>query len=270
MIEHPTPAPVRKALIPCGGRGTRMRALTGGAAKELLPVAGRPVLLRVAEECASAGITEVLVVTAPGKEELEEALAPLAGARGMPERIEFAVQPSPRGLADAIRLGREFAGEDPLVVALPDNLYAGARSGVQQVLDGYRAHRLNVVAVVEISAAEAARRGPTSILDGAPDGSDFRIAGIPPKGPSDATFDTAGAASAFTAVGRYVFLPEVFGAIDEVERGLAPGKELDDIPVMRRLLEAGRLIGRRIEGRFLDVGIPGGYEEAEALLSAAG
>lgn len=258
---------VRKALIPCGGRGTRMKSLTGGGAKELLPVAGKPVLRRVAEECAAGAITDLLVVIAPDKDDIVGALSPLAGTPGMPERIHFMTQEHPRGLADAIRLGRDFGGGDPFVVALPDNLYVGARSGVEQVLDGFERRRTNVVAVVEISAAEASRRGPTSVLTGTLEGDDFRMARIPPKGTTSSTFDTGGEASAFTAVGRYVFLPEVFAVIDQVERELQPGAELDDIPVMRRLMEAGRLIGRRIEGRFLDVGIPDGYAEAEELLS---
>jgi hypothetical protein len=55
--------------------------------------------------------------------------------------------------------------------------------------------------------------------------------------------------------------------IDEVDRSLAPGAELDDIPVLQRLLARGRLTGRRIRGRFLDVGLPQGYAEADALLA---
>jgi len=266
-MTDPSQVHVRKALVPCGGRGTRMRVLTGGGAKELLPVAGRPILHRVLEECAAAGLSDVLVVTAPGKEDIVASVAPLAGGAGMPDSIRFTVQPSPRGLTDAIRLGRAFAGRGSFVVALPDNLYVGSNSGVAQVLEAHRRHASNVVGVVEISAADGSRRGPTSILDGTPEGSDFRIRRIPPKGPPSTTFDTAGAPSAFTAVGRYVFLPEVFATIDAVERELPAGAELDDIPVMRRLLEDGRLIGRCIVGRFLDVGIPEGYAEAEELFA---
>ena len=54
--------------------------------------------------------------------------------------------------------------------------------------------------------------------------------------------------------------------MDDVERALKPGAELDDIPVMQRLLDAGRLVGRRIRGRFLDVGLPDGHAEANAVL----
>jgi UTP-glucose-1-phosphate uridylyltransferase len=67
-----SPAPGTKALIPCGGKGTRMSALTGGAAKELLPIGGVPLVLHVLEECAASGISEVLIVSAPEKSDLED------------------------------------------------------------------------------------------------------------------------------------------------------------------------------------------------------
>jgi len=267
MPASPHPA-IAHALIPCGGKGTRMLSLTGGAPKELLPVAGVPVVERVARECAESGVSDLLVVVAPGKEAIEERLRPLAGTAGMPARIDFVVQPEARGLADAIRLGRDFAGRSPLAVALPDNLFVGDAPGVAQVAESYARTGKNVVAVVEIFAGEAERRGATSAFPGRLDGDEFHIERIPDKGARTQTFDTGGARSAYTGVGRYVFEPELFAVIDEVERALAPGEELDDVPVMQRLLERGRLIGRRMRGRFLDVGLPEGYREADALLAA--
>jgi UTP--glucose-1-phosphate uridylyltransferase len=258
-------AAVFRALIPCGGKGTRMRALTGGAPKEMIPVAGVPVLDRVVQECAASGVTELLIVIAPGKETIVDYFGPRAGRSGMPERIEFVVQENARGLADAIRMGRDFAGSGPLAVALPDNLFVGDMPGVAQVIESYAQYGTNVVSVVEIDAIDAERRGPTPVLPGRLDGDRFHISRVPNKGAPDARFDTQGAPSAFTAVGRYVFAPEVFAAIDEVEQSLPAGAELDDVPLMQHLLAQGRLVGRRMRGRFLDVGLPQGYVEAEAI-----
>jgi UTP-glucose-1-phosphate uridylyltransferase len=263
-------ARVTRALIPCGGKGTRMRALTGGAPKELIPVAGVPVLEHVARECAASGITDLLVVVAPGKEAIEAHLAPLAGSPGMPARIAFATQEQPRGLADAIRLGRDLAGGEPLVVALPDNLFVDDAPGVAQVIESHAATGKNVVAMVEIRAEDADRFGSTAVYPGRLDGDLYRISSIPDKGAHGSTFDTAGAASAFTGVGRYVFLPELFPTIDAVEGSLRPGAELDDVPVMQQLLARDRLVGRRMRGRFLDVGLPQGYAEANASLARQG
>lgn len=244
-----------------------MRAITGGAPKEMLPVRGMPLVEWTARECAAGGVTDLLVVTAPGKEAIAAHLRPLAGASGLPARIEFATQQDARGLADALRLGRDFAGGSPVVVALPDNLFVGGAPAVAQVLETFAASGRNVVAVVEIAADEAGRRGATAVVPGTlTSETEFRIDRIPDKGASAATFDTAGAASAYTHVGRFVFTPELFDAVDEVERTLAPGAELDDVPVLQRLNDRGRLVGRRILGRFLDAGLPDGYLEARRVL----
>ncbi|HKR07903.1 MAG TPA: hypothetical protein VJS39_01825, partial [Gemmatimonadaceae bacterium] len=126
----------------------------------------------------------------------------------------------------------------------------------------------NVVAMVEIFPEDAERAGPTAIFPGKIKGDLFYISEVPSKGSRGSTFDLDGAPSAITCVGRYVFFPdEVFNAIDEVERNLTRGAELDDVPVMQLLLERGRLVGRRIVGDFLDVGLPVGYQEANERLA---
>jgi UTP-glucose-1-phosphate uridylyltransferase len=246
-----------------------MLALTRGAPKELLEVAGVPVLVRVLEECKESGIEEALIVISPEKTAIVDVVAPLSGAPGMPASISFAVQKEPRGLADAIRLGRDFAAQLPLAVALPDNLFAGADPGLKQVIDTYVDTQKNVVAVVEITAEDASRRGPTSVFPGHLEGDEFVIERIPDKGERGKTFDTGGQRSAFTGVGRYVFTSEAFEAIDAVEERLSSGAELDDVPVMQMLLAEGRLTGRRMNGRFFDVGLITGYEEATAEYGGA-
>jgi UTP-glucose-1-phosphate uridylyltransferase len=260
---------LRKALIPCGGKGTRMASLTKGAAKELLPIGGVPLVLRVMEECAASGVSEVLVISAPGKSDVDVAVSEAAGKPGMPKKVRVLVQREPRGLADAIRMGREFAGTDLLGVALPDNLFVGDAPGLAQLYDVYRAADKNVVAIVELNASNKNRYGPTAIYPGELHGDDFRITAIPDKGPRNETFDLQGAQSAFTGVGRYIFKPDVFSVIDEVDATLAAGKELDDIPVMQILLRRGQLTGCRMRGDFLDVGLPSGYLEADARFGSA-
>lgn len=239
-----------------------MASLTRGAPKELLEVAGVPVVIRVLEECAKSGVTDALVVIAPEKTELVERLAPLSGTRGMPATIAFATQNEPRGLADAIRLGRAFSDGSPIAVALPDNLFVGDPPAMKQVIDTHIATGKSVVAMVEISADDAARRGPTSAYPGHLEGDEYVIDRISGKGERGTTFDTGGRSSAFTGVGRYVFNFDVFNAIDAVERSLPTGAELDDVPVMQHLLSVGGLTGRRIKGKFFDVGLISGYEEA--------
>ena len=254
------------ALIPCGGKGTRMLALTGGLPKELVLVAGVPVAEWVMKECAASGITDVMIVIAPGKEAIQERLGPLAGRPGMPNRIVFAVQCEARGLADAIRFGRAFAHDGPIAVALPDNLFLGDVPALRQVLNVAEQTGKSAVAMVGIAAEEASKRGATAIYSGSLVGDEYRISKIPSKGAKAATFSTEGAAVAYTGVGRYAFGAALWKAIDEVETTLKPGEELDDVPVMQLLLGRGMLTGCLIRGQFLDVGLPAGYREAEELL----
>jgi UTP--glucose-1-phosphate uridylyltransferase len=259
-------ATVRKALIPCGGKGTRMATLTHGGAKELLPIGGKPQVLRVMEECAASGVSEVLIVSAPGKADLERVVRAAAGGQGMPAKVDVVVQTNPRGLADAIRLGRNFAGRSPMAVALPDNLFIGDKPALAQLVDVYEQTGKGVVAIVELTADNRDKYGPTAIYPGKVNGNEFIIERIPDKGPKSKTFELGGAQSAFTGVGRYVFLPEVFDTIDEVDATLPRGKELDDIPVMQLLLARGRLTGCVVRADFLDVGLPSGYLEADTRL----
>lgn len=244
-----------------------MASLTGGRAKELMPVAGQPLVLWVLAECARSGIEDVLIVAAPNKEDLIEVVRAAAGAPDMPRRIETVIQREARGLADAIRLGRAFTDDVAFGVALPDNLFIADVPALRQLIDTHFETGKNVVAMVELFPEDAERAGPTAIYPGHLVGDVFEISEVPSKGARGSTFDLKGAPSGVTGVGRYVFLPEVFQAIDQVEKQLKPGTELDDVPVMALLLAAGRLIGRRISGEFLDVGLPVGYSEANARLN---
>jgi UTP--glucose-1-phosphate uridylyltransferase len=255
-----------KALIPCGGKGTRMASLTHGGAKELLPIGGVPLVLRVMEECRASGVDEVLIVSAPGKLDLDGIVRDAAGKTGMPRVVEVVTQQNPRGLADAIRMGKDFAGRDLFGVALPDNLFVGDAPALRQLYEVHASTGKNVVAIVELTAENKDKYGPTAIYPGRLKGDEFIIDSIPDKGPRQSTFDLRGARSAFTGVGRYVFLPEVFAAIDEIDAQLTSGKELDDIPVMQLLLRRNALTGCRIRGDFLDVGLPSGYAEANERL----
>ena len=229
-----------------------MRAIAGDGPKEMVPVAGKPAIDWVLRECTESGLDEILVVSAPGKDALVEHLARMPG-------VQTVIQREPRGLADAIRLGRDFAGAEPLAVALPDNIFVGARPALAQVIDAHRSTGTNIVAIVEVSVREAARKGATAALDGVRDGSAYRISRISDKGAKVAP-------SGYTAVGRFVFLPDALVAIDRVEQSIPSGAELDDVPLMQWLLAHGALQGRVIDGQFLDVGLPSGYEEANALL----
>jgi UTP-glucose-1-phosphate uridylyltransferase len=221
----------------------------------------------VLQECAASGIDDVLIVLSPEKGAIASLVTPLAGLPGMPRRITFLTQPEPRGLADAIRLGRHFASTGPLAVALPDNLFIGPRPALMDVAETFAITTRSTVAVVAITAEEAGRHGPTAAWRGSTNGDVFQIQSIASKKDRLGSFDTGGQAAAFTGVGRYVFSQALWPAIDAVARELPPDAELDDLPVMQYLLARGELVGRQLQSRFLDVGWPPGAGEAAELLA---
>ena len=250
------------AVIPCGGRGTRMACVAGALPKELLPVAGKPLLQWTLEEAAAAGIEYAVVVTSPDKPQIAEFLTarpPATERESFRDRLttSLVVQPSPRGLGDAIACARAAAGGDDVAVLLPDNLFD--RSAIAPVLGARRRTGLACVLIAEVpagavgrGAAGQARCRPRS--DGLWD-----VLAISAKAPTQP--------STLTPIGRWVFGPDVFDRFEHLRARLAPGAELDDVPLLQELATEGRLVGVPLAGAFFDVGLPDGYRDALAALT---
>ncbi len=249
------------AVIPCGGRGTRVASLGGAVPKELLPVAGKPLLQWTLEEAAAAGIERTVVVTSPAKPEIARFLSD----RGSVRAPTVVVQPEPRGLGDAVTCARAV-GTDAVAILLPDNLFRAAPGyPIARVLDAQRRTGLAAVLLAEVRADEAATKGPTGRAryrlrpDGLCD-----ILAVAPKGPKLTHFDPSPSPSAVTPIGRMVFDASVFELFEAERRRLPPGAELDDVPVLQHLAAAGRLIGVLHTAEFFDAGVPEGYRAALA------
>ena len=250
------------AVIPCGGRGTRVASLGAAVPKELLPVAGKPLLQWTLEEAAAAGIERTVVVTSPAKPEIARFLSD-RGSVGAPTVV---VQPEPRGLGDAVTCARAVVGTDVVAVLLPDNLFRAAPGyPIARVLDAQRRTGLAAVLLAEVRADEAATKGATGRAryrlrpDGLCD-----ILAIAAKDPKLTHFDPGPSPSAVTPIGRMVFDASVFELFEAERRRLPPGAELDDVPVLQHLAAAGRLIGVLHTAEFFDAGVPEGYRAALA------
>lgn len=244
------------AVIPCGGLGTRLHPVTRWLPKEMLPVGLKPVLYWTLDEAAGAGLMRAIIITNPHKPMLESAARQYQG----PLELEFVPQHQPRGLGDAFVRARDVLCGSPFVALLPDNLFKGPNP-TDAVIRVYRATGLATVLLAEVSQADAGSKGATgkAAVRRTDDGS-LRVVDIADKG--QGRFDTAGETIAVTPIGRFVLPGDIFAEFDAVAGTLAPGAELDDVPVLQRLARRGALAGVLNPARFYDVGVPEGYREA--------
>jgi hypothetical protein len=128
---------------------------------ELLPIGGVPMLEWVVRECAASGTSDLLIVTSNDLDAIRSVIAPRVGSPGFPLRIEFLEVPPT--FANALASGREFAGESPLGVALPTNLFVGDAPGLAQVVETYYRSGKNVAGVVGEFATDEVDLAP--VLD---------------------------------------------------------------------------------------------------------
>ena len=240
-----------KGLILSGGKGTRLRPLTYTSAKQLVPVANKPVLFYGIEALASAGIRDIGMVVGDTKEEIRTAVGD--GARwGV--RVTYIEQDAPRGLAHAVLISEAFMGRDPFVMYLGDNLL---NRGINEFVDEF---------VREAPAAQILlTRVPDPQMFGVAELEQGRVVRLVEK-PSEPKSDLA-------LVGVYMFSPAVFESVkrikpsfrneleitdaiqDLIDRGLAVRPHLvqgwwKDTGKLEDMLEANRLILDTIERRI--------------------
>jgi glucose-1-phosphate thymidylyltransferase len=242
-----------KGLILSGGKGTRLRPLTYTSAKQLVPVANKPVLFYGIEAIAAAGIREVGIVVGDTRAEIREAVGD-GSAFGV--RVTYIEQDAPRGLAHAVLISRDFLGNEPFVMYLGDNLL---NKGIQPFVDEFVRER-PAAQILLAHVPDPQMFGVAELCDG-------RVVRLVEK-PKDPKSDLA-------LVGVYMFGPEVFESVrrirpswrdeleitdaiqDLVDRGLTVRPHIvdgwwKDTGKLEDMLEANRLIldtfDRRVDG----------------------
>lgn len=271
-----TSRPVRKAVFPVAGLGTRFLPATKAMPKEMLPIVDKPLIQYAVEEARAAGIDEFVLVTGKGKSVMEDhfdfsyELEALLEARGKTAELDavrslnpdagklsYTRQPEALGLGHAVWCARQFIAGEPFAVLLPDDLVHAEPGCLAQMVEGYNEVGGNIVAVEDVPREHTNRYG---VLDVETD--DGRLAkakGLVEKPkPADAP-------STLSIIGRYILQPEVFEHLDKHETGA--GGEIQLTDAMARTMGDMPFHGLRFAGTRYDCGTKAGFIAANVAFA---
>jgi UTP--glucose-1-phosphate uridylyltransferase len=257
--------PIRKAVLPVAGLGTRFLPATKAVPKEMLTVVDRPVVQHVVDEAREAGIEHFIFVTGRGKAAIEDHFdiayeldrtlqergklkehETLARALPGAGQTSFTRQQAPLGLGHAVWCAREIVGDEPFAVILPDMLSPG---GMSQMMEAYRRHGGNIMALEEVPESETHKYGV--VATGETFGDTVAITGMVEK-PKAGT-----APSNLIISGRYILQPQIFDILSSQEKGA--GGEIQLTDAMKRLAETQPFFGLRYKGTTHDTGSKLGF-----------
>ena len=263
--------PVRKAILPVGGMGTRFLPATKSMPKEMLPVVDKPLIQYAVDEAREAGIEQLIFVTGRGKTaiedhfdhayELQDILTRLKKTSALelvketiptPGQLAFIRQQQPLGLGHAVWCARHFAGEEPVAVLLADDLILNTPGCLRQMVDAYAQVGGNMIATMEVATEQTASYG---VIDaGESSGQLIEVRGLVEKPkPADAPSNLA-------VIGRYIIQPNIFNDLARMEQGA--GGEIQLTDALARQVGKTPFHGFRFEGKRFDCGSKVGFLEA--------
>ncbi len=260
--------PIRKAVFPVAGLGTRFLPATKAMPKEMLTVVDRPLIQHVVDEAREAGIEQFIFVTGRNKGVIEDhfdiqaeleqtlvergktdALEALAEDLPGPGEVSFTRQQSPLGLGHAVWCARHLVGDEPFALLLPDVLVRSEKGCLAQMVDVYQRHGGNVIAVEEVSPEEAHQYGIVALgdeIDGV-----HGITGMVEKPP------TGTAPSNKMILGRYILQPKIFDILAGQTKGAGGEVQLTD--AMLQLMARQEFFAHTFKGTSYDCGSKVGF-----------
>jgi UTP--glucose-1-phosphate uridylyltransferase len=272
--------PIRTAIFPVAGLGTRFLPATKAMPKEMLPVVDRPLIQHVVDEAREAGIEHFIFVTGRNKGVIEDHfdrqleleltlkerkkfadLKLLSADLPGPGTTSFTRQQSPLGLGHAVWCARELVGNEPFALLLPDVLVQHKPGCLKQMIDAYRALKetANVIAVEEMAPERIHQYGVVGV--GKTKGKSFAITSMVEKPPRDK------APSNLIITGRYILQPEIFNILETQQGGA--GGEIQITDAMIRLAKQQPFYGLKFKGRSFDCGSKVGFLAANVAYALA-
>ena len=269
MSEYP---PIRKAVFPVAGLGTRFLPATKSIPKEMLPIVDKPLIQYAVEEAVDAGVDTIIFVTShkmrtildhfefdselqailleQGEDKLASQLSDIT-PKGV--NINYVIQEQALGLGHAVWCAREMVGDEPFAVLLADDLIRSPGPGcLRQMVDAYKATGAGVVGVEEIPAAKTDRYGIVSVQMDA-NGRDFIQAIVEKPAPWDAP-------SNLGVVGRYILPADIFWHLEAVRAGV--GGEIQLTDAIAAQLRTRPMLAYAFEGVRYDCGSRQGFIRA--------
>ena len=253
---------VRKAVIPAAGLGTRFLPATKAQPKEMLPLVDKPAIQYVVEEAVRAGLRDILIITGRGKRSLEDhfdrsfelehylevggKFDQLKEVRAIAEMadIHYVRQGEPRGLGHAVAVAADHVGDEPFVVLLGDDVMSGSSRVLNDMLLVHERYGRSVVALKELPRGEISSYG--CVRPEAVEESLVRLLDVVEKPAASE------APSNLAVMGRYVFTPEIFGALERVKPG--PGGDVQLTDAMALLLQEQEIFGYVFDEVRYDIG----------------
>jgi UTP--glucose-1-phosphate uridylyltransferase len=267
--------PIRKAVFPVAGLGTRFLPATKAIPKEMLTVVDRPVIQHVVDEARAAGIEHLIFVTGRNKSVIEDhfdqayELDRTLAERGKTKELEelrrdlptagetsFTRQQAPLGLGHAVWCAREIVGEEPFAVLLPDMLHHGPKPCLDGMIEAFSAQPSNIIAVSEVPMSETHQYGILGV-GSAGKGGLMPVSSMVEK-PAQGT-----APSNLMVSGRYILEPGIFPILENQPRGA--GGEIQLTDAMITLSRTRPFNAYRFDGRIFDTGTKIGFLAANIV-----
>jgi UTP--glucose-1-phosphate uridylyltransferase len=273
-MTQTTRKPIRKAVFPVAGLGTRFLPATKAIPKEMLPIIDRPLIQYAVDEAREAGIEQMIFVTGRGKTAIVEhfdiayeleatmkgrdkALDALEPTRLKPGNLVTVRQQVPLGLGHAIWCARGIVGDEPFAIFLPDELMIGSPGCMKQMVDAYHETGGNLISVLEVPREEVSSYGV--IAPGQRNGALTEVTGLVEKPKIE------DAPSNLIVSGRYILQPEVMRVLEGQEAGA--GGEIQLTDAMARMIGQQPFHAVTFAGRRFDCGSKTGFVEATLTLA---
>ncbi len=254
---------IKKAVITAGGLGTRLLPATKAVPKEMFPIVDKPAIQYIAEECAAAGITDILIVTARGKTAIEdhfdrspelEAKLSESGKTALLEEIKgissaarftFVRQPFQTGLGGAILCAESFAGGEPFAVLYGDDVIIGDDPAIGQLARAYEKYGKSVVGINRVPREDICKYNSMK-LEPMGESRLYAVSDMIEKPQRGEEF------SDFSILGRCILEPNIFDILRRTPRG--KGGELQLTDAMREVAVSDGMIGVDFTGKRFDMG----------------